>query len=470
MIETILPVLSLVLTAAAPDASADWPRFRGPNGAGVAGPGRLPEACAPEKNLAWKVPVPPGRSSPIVSGGLLFLTGEEGDERVVLCLKASTGETVWRRSAAKARKEVMSRLNGASTPTPAADGDRVVAFFPDIGLLAFDRTGRELWRTPLGPFRSMHGLAASPVIVDGLVVLSFDQMGDSSIAAFRLETGAEVWRAPRASGLTGSYSTPVVRRPSCGPAEVVLAGALEATGYEAATGRRTWWATGLTISPVAVPLVDGDAVYLCEPMHEQVPFSMIAGLDKDKDGRVTPAEAGDPSWTLMIESVDRAAGNGDGAVDRAEWDRAFGKDAGNGGLTCLGLEAPGDRGGAVRWRYKKSLPYIPSPLLAGGALFVVNDGGVVETFDPATGRLVRQARLTGGTGKYYASPVAGDGKVFLVDEDGKVTVIAARPEWEEVSSGELGETCQATPAIAGGRIHLRGRKTLFTFSALERRV
>jgi len=113
---------------------------------------------------------------------------------------------------------------------------------------------------------------------------------------------------------------------------------------------------------------------------------------------------------------------------------------------------------------------VPTPVLAGGALFVVRDGGIVMTFDPGTGDVIRQGRLPEATGKYYASPVAADGKVVLVDDSGKISVIAARPEWEVISSADLGEPCMATPAIAGGRIHFRGRKTLLTFSAGERRV
>ena len=469
MLNITLTILPIVLSLSAPDAENDWPRFRGANGSGL-GAGHLPSECSAGKNLAWKSSVPLGRSSPIVSRDDLFLTAEEGDERVVMCLSASTGETRWRKSSTKARKEVASGLNGPSTPTPVIERDRLIAFFPDIGLLAYDRGGKELWRTPVGPFKSMHGISSSPILVDGLVVILADQIGDSFLAAYRADTGAPAWRMDRASGLAGGYSTPAVYKPAGGQAQVIASGALEVTGYEAATGKRIWWATGLTNSPVTIPLVDGDTLYLCEPPGEPLPFSMVADSDKDKDGKITMAEAGDPSMIRLFESIDKTAGNGDGAVDKEEWDKAWKTFVGRGGLASLKLGEPGDRSGSVTRLYTKALPYVPSPLLAGGALFVVRDGGVVMTFEPGSGKVLKQGRLKEGTGKYYASPVAGDGKVFLVDEDGKVSVITARPEWEELSAGELGETCIATPAIAGGRLFIRGKKTLFAFAQAEKKA
>ena len=446
----------------------DWPRFRGPNGSGVSDSRRLPSRLDPAKDLAWKADVPPGNSSPVVAGGRLFLTGAEGDERIVLAFDARSGAPLWRKSLPKAWTEPANELNGPATPTPAADNESVFVFFPDFGLVAFNTAGEERWRTPLGPFQSMHGIASSPVLVEGKVVLLIDQLGQSHLEAFDAASGKPVWRAERASGVTGGYSTPSVSG-SGAAAQVIVSGAFELTAYAASSGVRTWWVTGLTNAPVTIPVVDDDKVYVCEPLGEPVSFKQVGPFDKNSDGKISKEEVeAEPGAWRLLERIDTAWGNGDGLLEESEFVRGFGTFEGNGGLAAVRLGGRGDVTRThVAWRYTKALPYVASVAVYRQVLFMVRDGGILTTLDPATGSVHKQARLEGGEGSYYASPVAGDGKVILVSERGKLSVVKAEAEWEQISSSDLGESTLATPAIAGGRVYIRTAKRLYCFACGE---
>jgi outer membrane protein assembly factor BamB len=444
----------------------DWPRFRGPNGSGVADSRRLPALLDPGKNLAWKAPVPQGNSSPVVVGGRLFLTGWEGDKRLVLAFEAASGKLLWRKAFSKARPEIGNPMNGPATPTPAAGGGGVVAFFPDIGLVALSAEGDELWQAPLGPFKSLHGISSSPVLVDGKILLVVDQLEGSYLAAFHAASGKPVWRTERASGVTGGYSTPTVLG-SGSQALVIVAGALELAAYRASSGERVWWATGLTNAPVGSPVLDGEKVYVCEPVGETYPFSSAAAFDKNGDGKISREEvaASEPGMVRFLDRLDTGFGNGDGLLEASEWDKAFGTFEGNGGLSAVRLGGVGEiQPAQVAWRYKKAVAHVPSVLIYRNTLFEVRDGGILTTFDPATGNILKQARLEGAGGTYYASPVAGDGKVILVSEAGKVSLVKAEPQWELLASSDLGESTFATPAIAGGRVFIRTAKALYSFA------
>jgi outer membrane protein assembly factor BamB len=463
----LVPWLAACAPVARNDAPGDdWPRFRGPNGSGVSDARPLPERLGPQANLAFKVPLPPGNSSPVVAGGRVFLTAAEGDQRLVLALDAASGKQVWRWAAPKARSEVGNpSMNGPATPTPAVEGDRIFAFFPDTALVTLTGAGKEIWRAPLGPFKSMHGIASSPVAAEGKVFVLVDQLGSSYLAAFDAASGRPIWRADRPSGVTGGYSTPIVQGSGPG-ALVIAAGALELTAYEAASGRRAWWATGLTSAPIGGPVLDGDRVYVCEPIGEPVPFSQAAEFDKDGDGKISPDElGGDPLMLQFLERLDARFGNGDGVLDESEWKKAFGSMEGNGGMAAVRLGGTGEVTAThVAWRASKPLSHVPTLLLYHQAIFLIRDGGILVSFDPATGKVLKQARLEDAGGSYRASPVAGDGKVILVSESGKVSVVKAQADWEPISSSDLGETTTATPAIAGGRVYVRTARSLYCFS------
>src|SRR5438270_31214 len=153
-----LLILCLTCTAF---AASDWPRFRGPNGTGISPDRNLPAEIGKNRNVLWMQKTLKGNSSPIVAGGRVWITGWEGDDRVLLCFDAGTGAPIWRRAVKKGFTEPPNPLNGPTTPTAATDGRALYAFFPDFGLIAHDLDGKELWRLPLGPFGGIQGMAVS---------------------------------------------------------------------------------------------------------------------------------------------------------------------------------------------------------------------------------------------------------------------------------------------------------------------
>lgn len=465
--------LALLLALPALLAASDWPRFRGPNGVGVSSDHGLPAELNREQGVLWKAKTPKGHSSPMVSGGRVWITGHEGDQLVLLCFDAKTGELLWRKSITRARAETVNPLNGPTTPTPATDGRSIFIYYPEFGLLSYDRDGAERWRVPLGPFGSIQGMAVSPVYVDGRVVLFVDTPEEAWLAAFDAATGKQAWKVERPIGWLGSYSTPSVYKPAEGPAQLIVAGAVELTGYEAETGKRLWWARGVTMGPAALPLVAGDFVYTLEPVASEdagPPFSgMLKQFDKNKDGKIQLSEVSGSSINEKImyrifRSVDKNSGNGDGEVTEEEYNRAFNSTEPGGGLVCTRIKGTGDVSKTnVVWRHTKGVPYVVAALHYDFVLYVIRTGGILTAFDPESGKVLREERLKGALGDYYAQPVAGDGKVYFINSEGKVSVIKAGKDWEMLSSSDLGETVIATPAIADSHIFVRTDETLYCF-------
>lgn len=461
-------LLTVALTSLAPADEAvspdAWPRFRGPNGTGVSPCTGLPETLDPKSNLAWKIECGKGASSPIVTGDRLYLNSYNGNERFVECLDAATGTSVWKQTVRKLRDETASNPNSPATCTPVTDGKNVVAFFPDSGLFCFSAEGKQLWHTDMGPLHAMHGIASSPVLLDGLVVMALDQLRGSQLVAYKLSSGEKAWSVPRVDGLTGAYATPsIIARPGA-PSLIVTSGPQEFCGYVASTGEKAWSIPGVSNAPVTSPLVFDKSVFLCEPVRRSTTsINLLKPLDANKDGKYT-LEEGERSLPMfrLMERIDTDYGNGDGVVDEEEWNAAFGGFLDKGGLVAVNL-GDGKKAPEVRWTYRKSLPYIPTPLVLDGVLYMVQDGGIVTSLNPATGDIFHRGRLSQGAKQFYASPVAGDGKLYLVDTAGRLSVLKAGREWEELSSTTLDEPCYASPAICGGRVFVRSAKALYAF-------
>lgn len=446
--------------------AADWPRFRGPNGDGVSDAKELPVKFNAKENMVWRVEVPGGTSSPIHVSGRLYLTGFEKEQRLVMSLDAKTGREIWRKSVPRERTEAAHPLNGPATPTPASDGKNIYVFFPEIGLMSFDGDGNERWKTPLGPFASVQGLASSPIVVDETVVLGIDQTRDSFVAGFDAKTGKQKWKSDRASNPLGGYATPVVYRGKNGPSQVILVGALEITGYQVSTGERLWWAKGLTTAPAASPVVLGDTLFMNETAGSdlETPFTAFLGMDKNKDGKLDKSEIANAGMQRLLLGVDEEFGNKDGVVEDTEWKSFEAVNKKAGGLMAIQLGGRGDLAKAgIRWRVMKSIPYLTSTILYDNVLYTVRDGGILSTYSPSNGETHKQGRLEGALDKYYAQPVAGDGKVYLTSENGKVSVVKAGKEWELLAVNDLEEPTYATPALADGHIFVRTRKALYCF-------
>lgn len=453
--------------------ASDWPRFRGPNGSGISPDKGLPREIDKGHNVVWSQKTLKGNSSPIVIGNRLWITGYGGDERVVLCYDADKGSLLWRRAITKARTEVANPNNGPATPTPATDGRSIFVFFPEFGLIAYDFDGKERWRVPLGPFGGVQGMAESPVYVDGNVVLLIDTPEQAYLAAFDAATGKQAWKADRPIGFLGSYSTPSIYTPAEVPSQIIVAGAVELTGYQAKTGERLWWARGVTVAPATLPLIAGDSVYTMEPAGGGAPpfKDMLAQFDKNKNGNIELSEASgdsvdDKIMYRIFKATDKVTGNDDGVVTEEEWLAAFDPKTPGGGLVRTRLNGKGDVTKThVGCRHTKGLPYVPAPIFYNGILYVIRDGGIVSTFNPNTGKVLREERLKDAIGEYWAQPVAGDGKIYFVSKEGKVMVIRAGADWEKLSTGDLDAPVIATPAIARSRIYLRTATTLYCFRA-----
>jgi outer membrane protein assembly factor BamB len=462
-----LILLVQLLAAPAPD---DWPRFRGPNGSGVQDSARLPAQLGATHNVVWKVALPPGYSSPVVSGDRVFVTAFEGEKLLTIALDRARGQEVWRRESPRDRKEKLDRRNGPASPTPVADGQNVYVFFPDYGLLSYTFAGAERWRTPLGPFNNVYGMGGSPILAGDLVILVCDQNRGSFAAAFRQSDGREVWRRLRPDALSG-HSTPIVYGPPGGPLQVIAPGSFRMDSYAVATGESVSWVNGLPGEMKSGPVLVGDTVYVngfSTPENDagrQVtvpPFAeVLARQDADKDGKISPAEAPDERTRRYFVFIDL---DEDGAADAAEWRIWSIGSASENGLLAFRVGGRGDRTGtSLRWRYSRSVPQLPTTVVYRGVVYMINDGGILTTLDADTGQVRKQARLRGATDNYYASPVAGDGKVYFVSQTGVVAVLDAARDQEILSVGEMDDEVYATPALAGGRIFVRTKGALYCF-------
>jgi outer membrane protein assembly factor BamB len=196
---------------------------------------------------------------------------------------------------------------------------------------------------------------------------------------------------------------------------------------------------------------------------------MLAGHDADKDGKIQLSEVKteDVNGRIMyrlFKSIDKVSGDNDGVLTRGEFEDAFPAERKDGGLVRIRLGGKGDVAKThVDWRQAKGIPYLTSPLLYRGVLYSVRDGGILTAYEAETGKVLKEARLDGALGDYYASPVAGDGKLYFVSREGKLRVVRAGPQWELAASGDLDEAVIATPAISGGRIFIRTEKSLYSF-------
>lgn len=453
-------------------AEGGWSRFRGPNGTGVATSRALPVTFGPAQNVLWKAPIPPGHSSPVLSRDRVFATGLDGEALVTIALDRATGRELWRREAPRPRTLRVDKRNHPASPTPVTDGTNVYVFFQDFGLLSYDGEGRERWRVPLGPFTNAYGMAASPIVVDGLIVQVCDQSLGSFMIAVDARTGAQRWRVERPEAKTG-HSTPVVYQPpEGGGRQLLVPGSFYLTAYDLATGEKVWWVRGLAFEMKATPVYENGHVFIHgtsvsafqDSYGGKVPSfeSLAPDHDKDKDGRFSKEEVPDDLARRWLSLMDL---NGDGVLDPAEWAYYQAARSTRGGMWSFTLGGRGDMTErSVRWHYDRSVPQLPSPLLYQGVLYMVNDGGIMTALDPGSGKLLAQGRIRDGVDAYYASPVAADGKIFIVGESGKVGVIKADGALTVLAVNDLDDLCYGTPAIADGVLYVRTRGAIYAFA------
>jgi outer membrane protein assembly factor BamB len=472
---TFLAVLlapAVLLSPASAETTGRWPRFRGPNGSGLSNATGVPTAFGPAKNLLWRIALPPGHSSPVIHDDRIYVTAFRGPALLTLAIDRVDGRVLWERAAPAVETRSVDKRNNPASPSPAADHDGVVVFFPDYGLLAYDRGGRQRWSVRLGPFTNIYGMGASPIIVDDLVVLACDQSVGSYIIAIERRTGRMRWKTDRPEARSG-HSTPVVWRAADGRNQLLVPGSFLLTAYDAATGKKVWWAGGLSFEMKSTPVIGGDTIYVNgygAPVND--PGNKVAvppadaiwtSVDTDRSGLLSRAEFPDftPSFWFDVADLDT-----NGMLDRDEWAYYRAALDSENGMLAIRLGGSGDMTDtAVRWKYQRSVPQLPSPLLSGGVLYMVNDNGIVTLLDPQTGALIKQGRLTGAPGPHFASPVAADGYVFFTTEAGTVVVVRPGEDLTPVAVNDLGEDTYATPALADGRLYVRTTSALYAFGS-----
>ncbi len=452
--------------------AVDWPRFRGPNGSGVAQTSGLPVEFGPGRNIAWKTEIPAGYSSPVVTRKHIFVTGYDGETGLLtICLDRRNGKEIWRRLAPKTLEEKAKGPNSPAAPSPATDGKNVYVFFEAFGLLSYSPAGEERWRMPLGPFNTPYGLGSSPVIEGETLLLVCDQDTGSFLLAVDKDTGKQRWRSERPRATHG-FSSPVVYQPDGSGAQVLVSGSFELMAYSLASGEPVWRLKGMAWQAKSHPVIGPDGtVYLhswmASPAEMGFPSKLppyqdlLSGNDANKDGKLAKDEIPDEElrkfWFLF--DLDK-----DGYLSEPDWAAYEERNYAKNGLFAIRPRGSGDlTTEAIHWVYTKSLPNIPSPLLYENILYVLKEGGILTALDPGTGKVLKQGRVDGALDAYFASPVAADGKIYTASKEGKVAVLRPGAEWEVLQVNEFGEEIWATPAIADGHMYVRTQEALYCF-------
>ncbi len=402
----------------------EWPRFRGPNGSGIAPDDAKPAITwSDSQNLKWKVALPgPGSSSPIVAGERVFVTcysgygdGSSGNgpdklRRHLVCVERRTGKAIWDRSVpAELPEDSYSgnlREHGYASSSPVTDGERVYVFFGKTGVLAFDFAGQQLWKVNLGKQSSNRrwGSGASPILYRNLVIVNAAEEGRAVCALDKL-TGKQAWKAEAAS-LELSFVTPLLVE--CGGARTDLALAVpgELWGLNPETGKLRWFAqTGISgnVSP-----------------------SVVAA-----DGIVYATGGYPRQGTIAV----RAGGKGDVTQTNVLWT-------------------------------SQNASYVPSPVVYQEHLFVVSDQGFAMCLEAKTGKLVYRERLPGLSGgkPFYASPVLANGHLYAVSRRNGTFALEAKTEFKLLGQNKLAgddTDFNATPAVAGNQLFLRSNRFLY---------
>ncbi len=453
-------------------AQSEWPQFRGPNASGISEERDLPVSFGPGENVFWKTTVPMGNSSPILAGNKVYLTGFEKERLLTIAVDRQTGRVLWQQEAPRPRRQVIERpSNGPASASPVSDGQNVYVFFQDFGLLAYGPTGGELWRMPLGPFNNPFGHGASPILAGNTLLMNIDQDTGSYLLALDKNSGRVLWRTERPLAQRG-YATPVLYREPGGTPQVLVAGSYRLSGYDLQSGKEIWWIRRLPWQIKPTPVVSGNEIFLVTYSGESDPGAQeivpsfqeaLAKLDLNKDGKLSKEEITDPSAESRFdEYLDL---DNTGFLEERDWKQYQERRLGENGLRAYRLGGKGDLTETnLLWKNARSLPNVPSPLVYRDVLYTLKEGGILTSYNRRTGEIFKQARLEGALGDYYASPVAADGRLYVVSEEGKATVIQAGAQWQVLKVNDLRDGCKGTPAIADGKLYIRTYETLYCFA------
>jgi outer membrane protein assembly factor BamB len=429
----------------------------------------LPDQFDSDDVLVWRRELPKGQSTPCIVGDLILLTTHESDKFATVALDRATGQPRWRRVAPTERIEKYHPVGSPASATVASDGQRAYVFFGSYGLLCYDLMGNLVWSKAMAPFQDEFGSSSSPVLADGKVLLNEDHDTDNFLLALEAATGKTLWKRSR-DGFTRSYSTPVIWQHG-DTKQVLVAGALQLISYDLETGKPLWWVDGLARIVNTTPAVTEEMVYVAtwSPGGDQgqrvsmEPWADAAKMwDANANGKLTREEL--PAGGPALQRFYRIDLNQDGGLDEQEWSkhaRLF-ELAQNAILAIRPTSRGNVTDSSIVWKYDRGIPYVPSPLVYRGVVYLVKDGGIFTAMDRATGKVHKQARLT-SLSNYYASPVGGDGKIYVASEAGVLTVVRAAPDWEILSVHDFAERTMATPVIDAGKVYVRTERALYCF-------
>jgi len=428
-----LALLLALQASATLSSSSDWPGWRGPDGSGVAG-GSPPIEWSEKEHVRWKTALPgKGLSQPIVWENRVFVTtavgtgkkaepaprgegeGRGGSGRpaieeqdfLVLALERASGKELWQKKVATVMPHQGTHQDGSyATPTPVTDGKTLFVSFGSFGIFALSMTGDVLWQVDLGDMKieSGFGEGSSPVLWGDLLIVNWDHEGDSFVVALEKQSGMERWRTPRPSGTT--WTTPIVVRARGD--DVLVIGGTRTSAYDPATGKQLWhqgaWTERRAIaSPVAV----GELVIFASGARRGGEARALLAAPETKDGEAQPL------WSREVDA-----------------------------------------------------PHVPSPLAYGGKVYMLKqDSGMLSVIDPLTGKLEYGPERLTGVIEVYASLVAAKGHIYVAGRDGTVEVLTTWPKIESVAVNRLEDGFDASPAIAGDELFLRGKQSLYCIAA-----
>ena len=454
-----------------PAWAENWPQFRGPNASGVSTESKnLPVKFSNKENVAWSVELGRGVASPVIFGDRVFVTTMAGEETfAVLAFDAFTGVQLWRKEFATGPLSEICAPNEHSSSTPATDGERVYVHFSTLGMIALSAAdGELLWHQELPrPFYlSDHGAANSPIVFQDMILFNLDDDLDPYLIAYDKISGEVRWRTPRPEMLYG-YSTPVVCEVGQ-RTDIVVAGTGKLKGYDPENGRERWTCNSLLRTIIPSPVVEGDRIYVALQSYGDsgrvVKYALLQWNDTNQDGKLEKNEIDEAFWNKF----DKGDSDKDGFLVDDEIDHAFQSPTNmvGGGKIIQAIRGGGE--GDVTdthmvWNLTNSAASgIASPLAVDGRLFLVKKGGISAAFDTGSGDKIWTNKRIKNFGNYYASPIAGDGKIYVTGENGVIVVLKIENNRPVVlEKNDMEESCVATPAIANDRLYVRTLNRIF---------
>ena len=438
MIRPTIAILSLCLASPLVMSGAEkidpldnWPHWRGPLANGTAPRGKPPLRWDAKTNIAWKRAIPGrGSSTPIVWGDLVFVTtavdtGKKADPKdlprpdprfagkkktdapdtyhrfIVLAIDRKTGAVRWQRTCAeRVPHEGHHFSHSYAAGSPVTDGKRLYVSFGSFGIYCFDFAGKVLWQRDLGRMETRLGWgeAVTPAVHGDRLFVTWDHEGPSALYALRADSGKTAWKMDRDEVTT--WATPLVVEYK-GRTQVIVPATKKVRGYDASNGKVLWEAKGLTVNCIPSPVARAGVVYC------------ISGY-RGAEGIAVP------------------------------------------------LDSSGDASEKVLWRVDRNTPYVPSPVLVGDRLyFTASNDAILSCVDVRSGKFVFEKRRLNGLRTLYASPVAADGRLYVVDRDGTTLVLKQGDKPEVLATNRLGEPIDASPVVAGKQLFLRSDKHLF---------